>query len=165
MPTVYAGYRLADEYREHRSKAYKFKTLKKGRALFGEFRQYPDGKTVYFAARLHGEQVYTRQGAWALDRALDFFLNMLKPQFIGVAISKNVKTRSITPRNVAVYYLMRLEDYFKHRREEVWDWSDHSGAKGKRGSRQWLIDPMFMHEKSMLTEDEMIALKLKVPTK
>lgn len=165
MTTKYAGYSIRSDWKEPRNKAYRYRPLKKGRSTFGEFREYPGGMSVYFAARLDDERVYTKQGAWALDRALDFFLHIFKPDFIGIAISRDRKTRSIAPRKVATYYVMRLEDYFKHRREERWDWSGHVGAKGKRGSLQWLIDPMFMHEKSLLSDDEVIELKLKVPTK
>lgn len=166
VSTDYAGYRLADEWREHRTKKYKFKTLKKGRSVFGEFRVYADsGQSVYYAARVHGEQVYTRQNAWAFDRALDFFLSIVKPTFIGVAVSKDPKTRSIAPRKVACYYTMRTEDYKRLRREEVWDYTGHVGAKGRRGSRQYLIDIMFMHELSLLTESELIDFKLRLPGK
>ncbi|WP_323016365.1 hypothetical protein [Castellaniella sp.] len=156
-------YKTSSEYKLHKSGAYKFKRLTSGGAFFGEFRIYASGAKVYFAARLPSEQVMIKQGAWALDVALDGWLKMLGVEFIGVAVSKR-PSRNIEPHNVGIYYLMRTDDYYRYRRKERWNFSGHTGAKGKRGSSQYLIDPMFMRELNVLTEKERLAWLLGVPT-
>ena len=164
----YAGYSLTTEWKEHKRGGYRYRPLKKGRSTFGEFREYHSspGEIIYLAARLIDEQVRIRQNAWALDRALDFFLKSeVKPKFLGIAVSKDEKTRSIKPGKLIMIYMMRTADYFTHRREESWDFTGHRGVKGKSGSAQYLIDTMFFHEKWLLSDEELVDFKLSLPKK
>jgi len=156
-------YKLSADYKTHKSGAYKSKRMTNRGAFYGEFRVYASGKKVYFAARLPDEQVHKMQGAWALDAVLDGWLKMLGAEFLGVAVSKR-ESRNIDPKNVAMYYLISVNDYFAHRRKDPWDFTGHSGAKRKGGSRQWLIDPMFMQTIDRLTEKERLEWMLRVPT-
>lgn len=132
-------------------------------AFFGEFRVYSSGRKLYLAARLPDEQVRVMGGAWALDVALDGWLKMLGAQYVGIAVSKR-PSRNIGPKNVAEYYIMRVDEYYHYRRKEVWNYAGKLGAKRRGGSRQWLIDPMFMHKVNMLSEKERLAWTLRIPT-
>lgn len=155
-------YKLSPDYKEHKSGRYKYKRMTNKGAFYGEFRVYKSGKKVYLAARLPEERVHKMQNSWALDVVLDGWLKMTGAEYLGIAVSKR-DTRNIDPKNVAIYFVMRVSDYFNFRRKSVWDFTGHKGAKGKMGSQQWLIDPMFMQEVCMLTERELIDLKLSVP--
>lgn len=156
-------YRIAPEYREHKTGGYRYRRVKKRGAFYGEIRQYhASGKTLYLAARLPNEQVRIEANAWALDRELDFYLASYKVDYIGIAVTKDFERRNIGPKKVAIYYLISVENYKRHRRDG-WDYTGHLGAKRKGGSRQWLIDTMFMHEKCMLSEEELVDFMLAVP--
>ena len=156
-------YKISQEYKQHKSGRYKYKRMTNRGAFYGEFRVYSNGKRVYVAARRPDEQVRKKEGAWALDAILDGWLKMLTAEYLCVAVSKR-PSRNIDPKNIAFYYVIKVEDYFRYRRNDEWNYTGHKGAKGKGGSKQWLIDHMFMHRLNRLTEKEKLKWMLSIPT-
>lgn len=105
---------------------YLMRVVKKGRTVLGELRTYPGrGITVYFAHR-KPEHTFKSLKAWAIDTETYAALRLRAVTHIGILVSNGDK------------YLIPYRDFAdKDKGSVVLNYSEHVGAKGKLGAKQW----------------------------
>jgi hypothetical protein len=106
---------------------YQAAKVKKGHALYGEIRKYPNGTTIYWAFR-KPDEVFVELDAWAVDTETVAVMKSRRVTHIGILVT-NGDT-----------YLTRIETMTdKDKGAVVLNYSAHRGARGKLGARQWYL--------------------------
>lgn len=116
------------EWQSSEKFSYQYKTVKRRRRKYGEFRKYGDGSIVYWAFRKANEAVY-RENAWAIDVTTLLLLRSVGKPDIGIEVD-NGDT-----------WLTSFETFDANKIR--WDYSKHVGtlygSKGKFGAVQWML--------------------------
>ncbi|CAG9229139.1 hypothetical protein [Burkholderia vietnamiensis] len=106
---------------------YQAAKVKKGRALFGEIRKYPNGTTIYWAFR-KPDEVFLELDAWAIDTETIRVVKSKGCTHVGVLVTNG--DRYLTT-------IERMTD--KNAGAVVLNYSNHVGQRGKVGARQWYL--------------------------
>lgn len=124
----YGDHSIHMEWQSSEKYPYEYRTVKRRRRKYGEFRRYDDGSITYWAFRKANESVY-RENAWALDVATFSLIRMFGKPDIGIEVD-NGDT-----------WLTTFEVFDANKTR--WDYSGHIGtlygSKGKFGAVQWML--------------------------
>lgn len=108
---------------------YQFKIVRRRRAIYGEFRKFPDGHVEYWAVRSPEQKVRNVDNGWAIDKATLSLARAYGVTTIGVQVDDGSS------------YWMSYEDFMTHKVD--WNYEGHvgtaPGAKGKVGESQWAV--------------------------